>query len=313
MKGLSCKFILTMVCLSIILIIGLRWKAQSGDKKCGKDFLLCNTNICSSLRKDGMLLYIYNSMDGKNTRNIIRSTFGSQTLINVLNIKIMFVMGVTENVTSLPPNILEEFVQYGDILVVNVLESYKNLTLKGTKTLQFLADHCKQATWVMKADDDVFLDLQRVRDRLNRWKSNNPSPPIFGFFLPHHRPAICPKYPKWCIDKSVNIKRYPPYVVGVGYIFSYKLVSKMIAEIIETKQYMNLTDDVYMTGYLTKNINKQIVDWHNYIIKLPTTLSGYKKRRAIIAHLKHSNLSRQIWLDLYSSKNNTSIKHTQKY
>ena len=296
-----------LVMIIMTLIIEEKWNThtQFEDEMCGKDFLLCNTNICSSLRKDGLLMYIYNSMDAKNARNIIRSTFGNKTLINLLNIKIMFVMGVTENVTILPPNILEESIQYGDILVGNFLESYKNLTLKGTKTLKFLADHCKQATWVMKADDDVFVDLQRVRDRLNRWKSNNPSPPIFGFVLPHSRPVICPKYPK-CIDKSVNIKRYPPYVVGVGYIFSNKLVAKMLAENIKTKQYMNLTDDVYMTGYLTKNIDKQFVNWHNYIIQLPTTLSGYKARRSIIAHLKHSNLSRQIWLDLYSSKNNTS-------
>ena len=259
-----------------------------------KEFLLCNPNICSGLKETGMIMYIYNTMDKENAKEVVRSTYGNKAILKTLNIRIMFVMGCKQN-GKLSSKILEEFNQHQDILVGNFVDSYKILTLKGTNTLKFLSEHCKNVTWIMKADDDTFVDLQKVRQKLSQWKSSKPEPPMFGFTIVNGRPFICPHIPKWCIPKSFNITRYPPYLSGIAYVFSSKLLSPMMAQVNKTKKYMSLVDDVYMTGYLTKNISKQFVNWKRDIIPNPTDMVGYRKRKAVIAHLKNSNLIKQIW------------------
>ena len=310
------KFTIVMLVVTLTMMLQVTWiiqqrfheqpltnivKLTSLKRKyetCGKDFLLCNPYICSDLDENGMILYIYNTMGGESAREVMRSTYGNEGILKTLNIRMMFVMGYQQNGT-LSSKILEEFNQHQDILVGNFVDSYKNLTLKGTNTLKFLSENCKNVTWIMKADDDTFIDLQKVRQRISRWKSSKPEPPMFGFTVVHARPYICPQVPKWCIPKSFNITQYPPYLVGVGYVFSSKLVSPMLAQVNKTKKYMNVVDDVYMTGYLTRNISKQFVNWNRDIIQLPTDMVGYRKRKAFIAHLKSSSLMKQIWSEYY--------------
>ena len=55
--------------------------------------------------------------------------------------------------------IMNESLMQGYIVQGNFLDSYKNLTYKTVLGHKWVSSFCAQAEFVMKADDDIYLDL----------------------------------------------------------------------------------------------------------------------------------------------------------
>lgn len=60
---------------------------------------------------------------------------------------------------------------YGDILQADFIESYDNLTRKTLAGLAYIARHCGQARFVLKVDDDVFVDWARLIERVKKTRA----------------------------------------------------------------------------------------------------------------------------------------------
>ncbi|NXT71504.1 B3GT2 galactosyltransferase, partial [Chaetops frenatus] len=61
---------------------------------------------------------------------------------------------------ELRPVLQEEDELHGDLLQQDFLDTYNNLTLKTLMGLEWVSRFCPNATYVMKADHDVFLNLE---------------------------------------------------------------------------------------------------------------------------------------------------------
>ncbi|NWS16067.1 B3GT2 galactosyltransferase, partial [Pachyramphus minor] len=66
----------------------------------------------------------------------------------------------------LQPALREEDELHGDLLQQDFLDTYNNLTLKTLMGLEWVSRFCPNATYVMKADHDVFLNLEFLVRRL---------------------------------------------------------------------------------------------------------------------------------------------------
>ena len=276
---------------------------QKTVHSCGEENIICNPKICSNMGDNGVIIYIYNLIDGVKARKIIRETYANKSILDDTNMRVLFVMGLRNGNDTFPPSLIEEGRKYNDILVANFTDSYMNLTTKGISALKFISEYCQNVTWIMKADDDVVIDLRSIRKRLDKWsesKKSKTAPPIFGKVYRRAVPKICPRFPKWCIHKKRKIRFYPTYVVGVGYVFSQKLVLPMLNQVNRTEHYRNLTDDVYMTGYLTKDIYKRFVNWRE--VSSNSKMSGYKmkKNQILVSHLKKPERISEVWSEFSS-------------
>lgn len=79
---------------------------------------------------------------------------------------LLFVIGATHN-TKIQNAILEESIQYGDLYqATHLQDSYQNLTLKTLAILNWTHQHCKQAQYILKIDDDVFLNSPKFGEFL---------------------------------------------------------------------------------------------------------------------------------------------------
>ena len=56
----------------------------------------------------------------------------------------------------------EESSKYGDIIQGDFLDTYHNLSYKATMGNLWVAEFCSQAEFVVKTDDDQFIDLYEV-------------------------------------------------------------------------------------------------------------------------------------------------------
>ncbi|XP_063601551.1 beta-1,3-galactosyltransferase 5-like [Penaeus indicus] len=77
---------------------------------------------------------------------------------------VMFYLGATNN-PQLQNKITEEGQQYGDIAQdLSFFDSYNNLTLKTLSLVSWAHKFCRKANYVLKIDDDVFLNTRKFRD-----------------------------------------------------------------------------------------------------------------------------------------------------
>lgn len=54
---------------------------------------------------------------------------------------------------------VEESRTHGDILQEDFVDSYMNLTIKSVMGLKWASTHCPQARFLMKTDDDMFINV----------------------------------------------------------------------------------------------------------------------------------------------------------
>lgn len=86
-----------------------------------------------------------------------------RTWINPIHLpaKVAFIMGRTDNIT-VQQQVEEESFNHGDILQVDMVDTYDNLTLKAVALLNWVNAHCPQALYVLKCDDDVYVNVHNL-------------------------------------------------------------------------------------------------------------------------------------------------------
>ncbi len=118
-------------------------------------------------------------------RDIIRRTWQrhlqTQSDLNLINLAgFGFIVGLTEGDYEIQKRIEEESKTYGDILQIEMIDDYYNLTLKVVGLLNWINDHCSRVDYVLKVDDDVYVNAQNLIAVMNNLNSSEQS--MYGTF-----------------------------------------------------------------------------------------------------------------------------------
>ena len=170
--------------------------------------------ICSSKPSNAtdVLVIVCSAMSNFVERQAIRDSWASETNSDLSNIKVIFLVGHVGNESSpLQVNVTRESEIHGDILQEDFIDSYANLTVKSLMLLKFFTQNCDQVPYLLKTDDDVYINLVN----LNKLVQMNRKPNLLiGSLICGAVPIRDPynKYyaPKYMYDK----KRYPNYLSG---------------------------------------------------------------------------------------------------
>lgn len=172
-------------------------------------------------------------------RNAIRQTWGNESSVPGVSMLRLFLIGVHPVFgKELQPMLEEESLLYHDILQQDFLDTYNNLTLKTLMGMEWVSKHCPNASYVMKADHDVFLNLgYLVQQFLVPPKKNF----MTGYIYRNTGPLRSKAY-KWYVPHEVYPNAtYPPYCGGPGYVLSGDLASKIYG-IAQTLPVINMED-----------------------------------------------------------------------
>ncbi|QQP37503.1 Hexosyltransferase [Caligus rogercresseyi] len=97
--------------------------------------------------------------------------------------RIIFIIEKLKDTDKIPNNLQKEIDTHGDILQVDFIDSYYNLTLKTVASLRFawLYNECGKTPpeFIMTMDDDVFLNVPPFFKLLNGLSKDCPHP-LFG-------------------------------------------------------------------------------------------------------------------------------------
>ncbi|XP_046549325.1 beta-1,3-galactosyltransferase 5-like [Haliotis rubra] len=175
-------------------------------------------------------------------RQAIRQTWGSQFNKNE-KLKLIFLSGLADEVTNM--KLSSERDTFSDVVQADFIDSYKNLTRKTTAMLQWSKQFCPQARYVMKIDDDVFLESANLIRMLQLMEGEARA--IIGYTTDTREAPIRDSSSKWHLSyEEYPFERFPRFVHGPSYVISGDLVTDLneISRHV-TRIYL---EDVYVTG-----------------------------------------------------------------
>ncbi|XP_037564529.1 beta-1,3-galactosyltransferase 1 [Dermacentor silvarum] len=224
---------------------GIAWKVK---KACG-----------SALR---VLYYVHTAPEHFDRRRLLRDTIGNPAVATFFNSSVAFFVGKTTN-ADLNKEVRAEAEYEGDVVVLEHVDTYRNLTLKFIGATKWLvANRCLSSSTgvVVKLDDDVIVNVFLLASYVEHYLAGDTrdSPSIHCATMPYLKPIRDRRY-KWFVTKKEYASdTYPPYCCGAAYLMKASVLTLL------EKATHNATffwvDDVYATGLLTKAANVTLVN-----------------------------------------------------
>ncbi|XP_017539552.1 beta-1,3-galactosyltransferase 2-like [Pygocentrus nattereri] len=161
-------------------------------------------------------------------RNAIRSTWGNESMVRNKTIMVIFLLGLPGIKAEKQQEELKlESQQYHDVVQSDFIDTYINLTIKTTVIMDWLATRCPKASYAMKVDSDMFLNLENLMSLLL-----SPATPKENYMtgsVMWNRPVVRDKNSKWYVPQELYAEDYyPTYLLGMGYVFSNDLPEKIV-------------------------------------------------------------------------------------
>ncbi len=227
-------------------------------------FVIPARDLCD--KDTDTVVLIHSHHTHRDRRRAIRDTWGGAVQKNtwpnatVTNkVKVGFLFGIRPQGTrGLDLALTTEYNIHRDIIQGSFIESYRNLTLKSLLGLKWVVTYCPHVKYVIKCDDDMFINFPLLLDELVRQNMNRS---ILGNY---HYSSNVLRTGKWKADVAgYPFPFFPPYVSGACYVISGDLVPQMY-EASKYVRYLNL-EDVYITGILAKVIDAKHIRMYGFL------------------------------------------------
>ncbi|XP_022299827.1 beta-1,3-galactosyltransferase 1-like [Crassostrea virginica] len=276
------------------------------------NYILNPVNICTG--KDiYFIVYIHTSPTNFRKRQTIRHTWGDPYLLKKYKARLVFVLGkvAEENVMT---KIEMEYNHYGDIVQEDFMDSYRNLTYKGIAALKWITNHCRQATFAIKSDDDIMINFFKIVDEIKHNTINKYGTKDLILCNQWVRMKVLrDEKSKWYIPKTQFEPDYfPPYCSGSAFILSVDVCEKMYRASFYTPFFW--VDDYYITGALAKAINIKQKRWNEFYMLngkiVAEILRNNTKNKYAFFHISKLNSIHKMWKNLVNGMNEVPTNAT---
>lgn len=199
-------------------------------------------------------------------RQRIRALWGNRTVAAVgsLGMRTVFVVGVSGAAAAAAAasqqtqrRIEEEGRAHRDIIQVDFVDSYRNLTLKTLTMLHWTLTHCPHAAWLLKSDEDVFINPFALMSALKHHANAS------FVCRVNEVPPVCRKgdncHSKWVVSRDdYQNDTFPSHCSGAAYAVSAGMTKKLYS--VANKTHHLFLEDVYVTGILAKAFQPRYID-----------------------------------------------------
>ncbi|RZF44228.1 hypothetical protein LSTR_LSTR003868 [Laodelphax striatellus] len=204
-------------------------------------------NACHGNATPMLVTLVHSSPAHHLHRDAIRQVCSEQ-------MNVVFLVGETSDNATQQQQLEAENEVHGDIVQGSFRDTYRNLTYKHVMGLKWVAYHCPRVRYVIKTDDDVFVNT----NNLHRFLNERLSP------LGVRRLIMCQLWEgsvvkrsyrsKWRVSPEEYAGRfYPGYCPGWAVIYSPDVVLLLYRQAQRTPFFW--IDDVHVTGTLVAAAN----------------------------------------------------------
>eukprot|EP00834_Sanchytrium_tribonematis_P005489 NODE_335_length_9311_cov_0.760313.p5 type:complete len:295 gc:universal NODE_335_length_9311_cov_0.760313:451-1335(+) len=202
-----------------------------------------------------MIIAVATSIQDYQRRMAVRSTWKKNVPKDSI---LIFFMGQSNFTQQEMQQAQTEMKNYQDIVLLDMVDTYRNLTVKMTKVYEYVADHFT-ANWLFKTDTDVWINVDRLME-------------LHGNYQP--RTVISKLAENYEVLKSgifSNLiyanSRYPTFPSGCGYGVSFDIVQYLAQQSklkwLKIMPNEDATLGIWLSGLDTKLINTNDIDRDN--------------------------------------------------
>ncbi|CAL1538677.1 unnamed protein product [Lymnaea stagnalis] len=170
------------------------------------------------------------------------------------NAKMVFFLGLpaSEKGAKIQTLIDIEAGLYGDIVQETFEDVYANIRHKSVSMLKWASTFCQQATYVIRTDDDVMVDIPKVYAVMRR-KHQQFTDFIVGDRKDNWEPVRETDSKYYLSEQEYAPSTLPPFALGGLLGFPISTVSLLYQAALRTKPIW--LDDVYITGMCARNVD----------------------------------------------------------
>ncbi|XP_064626745.1 beta-1,3-galactosyltransferase 5-like [Lineus longissimus] len=188
------------------------------------------TNKALQCKKGKLLLILVTSApQNYQKRRAIRETWAVKRGEYADSWQHLFLIGRTDNAT-LDKEIVFESQKYGDILLGNYTDTYRNLTVKVLSGFMWAEHNCKPS-FILKTDDDCYVNTLLLPKFLQLYHKSDRSLYVGNVFLDaFQRRVVRRDDSPWSVSEEQYAPDvYPMYASGLGYLISQDVVREIIS------------------------------------------------------------------------------------
>ena len=211
-------------------------------------YFMNSKSKCSTENPPLFLILVQTAVYNNMARNSIRQSWANKHFLQAHSMHVVFLVGLERNKQKLHALVNEQQL-YGDLVQGAFMDTYRNLTHKSVLGLRWAAEYCRQAKFVVRADDDVFLNPFRLIE-LMETKLKDKTRHIWCT-VKSNSVIQRDRYQKWRINEHEFEGFYAYPVAHCNGPFSI-ITNDLIPELFEASKITPLfwIEDVYMSGML---------------------------------------------------------------
>lgn len=259
------------------------------------DFSIEVSKSCQRHPNLAVLAVVHSAIPNIRKRHIIRRSWGRLHANNTYNILVRFFLGKS-NFEATNRKVIEESRRFGDIVVQDFMDSYRNLTLKSMSWMKWIVKNCPQPRYVLKVDDDMMVDVFKFRKFIEKLDKENGTRESIFCKLRAKEPVLRHRN-KWYVSKTEFFNStYPNYCPGIAVIFDRLLIDKLNAASHHVPFFW--IDDVYFTGLLRDFVGAKIVS-------ISDKIGNLKSKNAIFELIQSDTTRKTRWAEILLRENST--------
>ncbi|KAH9378131.1 hypothetical protein HPB48_004269 [Haemaphysalis longicornis] len=233
-----------------------------------------------------ILYFVHTAPNHTERRDFLRRTIGDPHMEASANTTLVFFVGRVED-PALQAAVEAEAHRHGDVVLLDIVDAYRNLTHKFLHGSRWVIDNCllEATRTIVKLDDDTLVNVEALVNHVNRMPER---PPQIHCLLYNNVSALRNRSSKWYVtEEEYPNKAYPPYCAGMGYVMTADVLPMLYNASVRVPFFW--VDDVYATGMLAAAANVSLVDLTQKRVKLflKNTLM-YVPRKALFVHMGDS-------------------------
>jgi len=214
-------------------------------------YLINSPDVCKDTAVF-LLCYVHTAVKHFKRRKRIRETWGKHTNYPGVEIRVVFFVGLPQlNTTDgrLHQDYLKyESKRYGDVVQEDFLDTYKNLSHKGVGALKWISTYCNHTAYVLKTDDDMFVNMYVILNHLQLLHAQNFRRRLIMCYV-FWKMHVDREGGQWSLTKDYfPDDLYPPYCSGMGFVAS----SDVAVAMYRVSPYVRFlwVDDAFISGVL---------------------------------------------------------------
>lgn len=229
----------------------------------GINYAIENPDACGNDSVD-LLILIQSLPSNFNLRRAVRETWAATNVLHGVNIQRVFLLGSTDKNEMHQLRINSEQAAHGDIVQGRFKDSTTNTTIKAVMGLEWVNRHCPQTRFVLKADDNVFVNIFAVMEQVLAGFESNATRTFLCHTIPANTSAIerNPKH-KWYVAPDLLKDRlhWPTYCLGYFVLLTPDIVPALYeASFNATYVYV---EDAFVYGILPEKEGSDIFSWQD--------------------------------------------------